>query len=274
MFVGADGQPVLLLNLERSVEAPATKVVGLPPALDRVVLRALDRSPARRFATAQEMAAAIEAAVQPATHAQVAAWMIGIARPSLEAKAELVRRVEAVEDLPPLVATGERPRITGDEPTDVDDAPTLDQEGALQVIAADTTLAAEPAAPPAPHAKSGAQRLWLWASATALLGLGLSAVWALREHRSVSPAELFFQGDLGAPLLTASVAASAPSTGEEPPAAPSATAALSASAGARATPIPARNPGRTTGGAAPADCDPPFTLDSQGHKRYKKHCFK
>jgi eukaryotic-like serine/threonine-protein kinase len=57
------------------IDAPSSRVPAVPVTLDAVVLRALARDPQNRFATAAEMAAAIEAAMPPALPSQVAAWM-------------------------------------------------------------------------------------------------------------------------------------------------------------------------------------------------------
>jgi serine/threonine-protein kinase len=81
--------------LNDDVPPPSALVPGLSPALDAVVLRGLARDPAARFATAEEMARALEAAVPPASMLQLSTWIRGLVGPSL---AERARRAENVED--------------------------------------------------------------------------------------------------------------------------------------------------------------------------------
>ena len=52
LFAGDNEGAVLEQVLFGVIEAPSTKVVGLSPALDALVMRGLDRDPSKRFATA------------------------------------------------------------------------------------------------------------------------------------------------------------------------------------------------------------------------------
>jgi beta-lactam-binding protein with PASTA domain len=62
-FRGDAPAAIAYQRLERDVPAPSARVPGVPPALDDVVRRATARDPARRFATAGEMAEALRVAV-------------------------------------------------------------------------------------------------------------------------------------------------------------------------------------------------------------------
>src|SRR5208337_354216 len=66
MFKADDDATLLSAVLAGPKESPRRWVAGLPPALDAVVMRALARDPAARFATAREMADALVRAVPPA----------------------------------------------------------------------------------------------------------------------------------------------------------------------------------------------------------------
>src|SRR5581483_425565 len=58
---GGDSEGVVVTNvLERVIPPPSTLRPDLPPGLYEVVLHALQREPAKRFASAQEMAVALE----------------------------------------------------------------------------------------------------------------------------------------------------------------------------------------------------------------------
>lgn len=75
--------------LGREVPAP-----GSTPALDAVVLRATARDPEARFATADDMAAALEAASPAAKPREVAAFLEEVGQARLEARGMLVSNLE------------------------------------------------------------------------------------------------------------------------------------------------------------------------------------
>lgn len=81
--------------LNDDVPLPSMVVPGLSPAIDAVIMRGLSRDPVQRFATAEEMARAVEAAVAPASMLQLSSWIRGLVGPSLAARA---RSAEDVED--------------------------------------------------------------------------------------------------------------------------------------------------------------------------------
>jgi serine/threonine-protein kinase len=56
LFAGKDEMETLRNVLQKPVPPPSALRPGLPPALDRVVLRALDRSPEKRYQSADELA--------------------------------------------------------------------------------------------------------------------------------------------------------------------------------------------------------------------------
>lgn len=99
-FGGTNEGEVLEKILFSKLAAPGTKVADLPKALDEVVLRALDRDPEKRFASAAEMALAIERAIDPARPSKVAAWMEEIVGESLSAQAAKLAEVETIDTGP------------------------------------------------------------------------------------------------------------------------------------------------------------------------------
>ena len=74
---------------------PSSIAAGVPAALDAIVLRALSRKPSERFATAKEMALALEAAHRPALASAVSAWVEEVAGGSLESRAQQLASVES-----------------------------------------------------------------------------------------------------------------------------------------------------------------------------------
>jgi serine/threonine-protein kinase len=96
-------------------KVPRLDSAGAP--LQAVLSRALDRDPERRFATAAEMADALEAC-GAATPAEVATWVTSVAAERLAERARLVAELEQTEDAPegggaPKPASGLRWAIAG-----------------------------------------------------------------------------------------------------------------------------------------------------------------
>jgi eukaryotic-like serine/threonine-protein kinase len=99
LFTGDSDAAVLWSVLEEPIAAPSTVVEDLPPAVDEIVLRALQRNKTERFATAQEMALALEAAVPIASPTRVGAWVRGLVGDVLEKRARIVREIETSSDV-------------------------------------------------------------------------------------------------------------------------------------------------------------------------------
>ncbi|MDB4934886.1 MAG: serine/threonine protein kinase [Labilithrix sp.] len=95
LFYGSNDGEIVRRLLELPIPPPCTINTGLTPAVDDVVLRALERDPARRFASAAEMAAALEDAILPATSRQVSEWVRALESESLAARAALVAEIES-----------------------------------------------------------------------------------------------------------------------------------------------------------------------------------
>ncbi|WP_437693142.1 serine/threonine-protein kinase [Sorangium sp. So ce176] len=76
------------------VVQPPSAFGDVPRELDEVVLRGLQRDPERRYATALEMAAALEEALPPASPRAVGAWVETTAGPLLEARAKSLGEIE------------------------------------------------------------------------------------------------------------------------------------------------------------------------------------
>jgi serine/threonine protein kinase len=93
---GSNEGEVLEQLLFGSVKPPSSRVAGVPAALDDVVMRALARDPKDRYATAQEMARALEAAVAPALTSQVAAWLEELVADSLEKQEAKLASIETI----------------------------------------------------------------------------------------------------------------------------------------------------------------------------------
>lgn len=97
LFDGDTDGEIIHRVLSGRVDAPSVHRPGLSPELDALVLRGLSMEPSARFVTADEMAAALRRAVQPASALEVAEWVKRLAR-------------EVVRPLPEMRAGHGRPR--------------------------------------------------------------------------------------------------------------------------------------------------------------------
>jgi serine/threonine-protein kinase len=76
--------------LEGTQEPPSTSRPDIPAALDAVVLRALARATTDRYASARQLAGAIEGAVTPARAPEIAEWIQRVAKKTLDVRARRV----------------------------------------------------------------------------------------------------------------------------------------------------------------------------------------
>jgi serine/threonine-protein kinase len=149
--------------LTEEIHPPSRRVPDLPPALDAIVMKGLERDPALRFATAREMAAAIEAAAPIARPIDVGAWVEATAGVLLHARAARIAEIEAAPAVRAPALHVEAPNEPTLQLRDVDEQPAV----------------------PAPRRK------WRW---VALAGIGLAGVVAalvssrLVAARRVAPA--------------------------------------------------------------------------------------
>ena len=169
LFSGEDDGEVLRKIMAMEIPPPSLHNPLVAGTVDDVVLRGIARDPSQRFATAREMALALEEAVHLATATVVGAWTERLAADTLAERAERIREVEGtasqVVDKPGPPATvrldageggvpgavGARPRLSRPPPPLPPGAP-----GSRKSLPPDSAPPAS--AIPAPPAK-GAPRL-------------------------------------------------------------------------------------------------------------------
>ncbi|MCC6645818.1 MAG: serine/threonine protein kinase [Polyangiaceae bacterium] len=249
------GEEVFAKILSAEVPPPSSIADDVPPALDRVVLRALSRDRGKRHATAADLGRAIEAAVPLASPSRVGAWVKELAERALDKRTAIVARIESLgeEVHVPAKSVPALRALSPDERTE------------------DHTLF-DPHPPRftsrVPAALRRDLRPWL-----ALVVLALSAfavVLAVRADRAPAAAKSAAPSAEPSPSAPPSATTSAPSAVSAPAAVSAAPSATSAP-----EPRPTHDKPRTTPRPAPqADCNPPFVVTAAGVKRYKKECFK
>ena len=211
--------------------------------VDPVVLRGLERDPARRFEDARAMAAALEACVAPASAVQVAEWVERVAGPELVERAARVAAIESAGAMP-LPA----------EAVSATEAPTQ---------ASSISVSKSVGSPDARREHKRARVVLAAGAVLAVIGVAL-IVRSTRAPEATAPSTS--PATSAAPPLPPDPTVSAAASANDPPIpTPTPTSTPSATLAPRPT---ARPPKR----AAPRDCNPPFTWNSQGKKLYKPEC--
>jgi serine/threonine-protein kinase len=94
LFAAESEATVLARVLTADVPPPGSIVPGLPRGIDDIVMRGLERDPAKRHATAREMALELALAGQLASPAEIGEWVAHTAPAELRALATLLGRME------------------------------------------------------------------------------------------------------------------------------------------------------------------------------------
>jgi serine/threonine-protein kinase len=98
LLEGASPVDSMLRFMSRPVIKPSQVNARVTPALDAVLVRALEPTPERRFQSAAEFARALEAAVRPATRNEIARYVEGVAFATLHEQKALLKDSVAPPD--------------------------------------------------------------------------------------------------------------------------------------------------------------------------------
>ena len=128
LFQGVDDGEVYAKVLLGHVDPPSNYATDVSASVDAIVLRGLARDRTARYATAREMALALEAAVQLAPPSQVGRWVEGLVGDALAERTEQIAGIERLDDggdsgetsLPPGSIRGESRAIQEDGKTAID----------------------------------------------------------------------------------------------------------------------------------------------------------
>jgi eukaryotic-like serine/threonine-protein kinase len=207
MFAGAEQSQIVFLVAQGAVRKPSRVVDDIPKAIEDIVMRGLERDPSKRFASAKEMALALERVERAATPMEVAEWLSLVAGPSLLQQQTLVAEMEAVtESRATFTEVAGLSRAVDEQETEVAEVPI--------VVVPDRRA-----------------RVWMAAAIAALL-LGVLAFVAFSKRGEVpntiatQPAATSAIASLP-PSPTVEATAKPPSTSSAPPPTPSASAAPS-----------------------------------------------
>jgi len=239
LFSGDNESAVLAKVIAGLVDRPSRYAPDLSPEVDAILLRALDRNPGNRFATARDMAEALEPALPPASIAEVREWVDAVTGPQLSRRLELIAEAERA-------SRSLHEKLPSPAPTTVD---------------ATTSVV--------PQVKASApteNRGWRpWAVVGALIaGVAAFLFGAIRiggvgaaVAEPASPSRLAPLGHVELAIPTSR-------------ALPTSTAPI-----APARPVPSHTQGTRRPPTPPRiNCDPPYSVGSDGIQRYKKECLK
>jgi serine/threonine-protein kinase len=282
LFQGDDEVSTFRLALDAVIRAPSEVLPELPKLLDPIVLKGLARNRADRFATAREMARALEATGLLASDREVGDWVERIAKEPLAARAERLLEVERGSS-PELHASDLDPQQAREDASlmrKIDRRPGA--EAATEIVDApeDETASSGALAAPAsrpPPARRGA----LFAAILACLALGSALVLVRASRRDPSP--LPRQSSAQASAATPGALSAPPSSLTSPipvePAAPELTATGAPTVVDSAPPASQRTRSvlHSSQTARPlpkpkTDCSVPFTIDDHGVRIPKRQC--
>jgi len=273
LFLGESEARTVSRVLNDEVSPPSKIVPELPPALDELVMRGLSRDPAKRPETARDMARELEAAIPVATPFKIAEWVEKLVGDSLAERAKSISKIEQMRDLSRGVSSNPPRMYAGaEEPTAVEyRVGQLDSD-----VDREADGDAEPEGTEAAFVVSAQKRrrnVFIVVGVLAGMLITLLVLFSVdtpsppptteipRREPSAAPTA---PATLPPPPTVATTAAPAPSltAPPEPTAAPSASAAAPKPTAVRPKPSPRPK----------ANCDPPYTIDEEGHRRYKMEC--
>jgi serine/threonine-protein kinase len=306
----AESDPAVMREAMRGdVLPPSRTVPTIPAELDAITMRGLDRDASQRYATAREMAVALEAAAAPATPRAVGEWVEATANEALVARSSALAAFESLS-LETQSSTPAHPRwveIGGDvdiDPPTTHYVPANTASARSKPSRARSEFLASSAGGPitqlssatSPSAQSDRPMpayfgwgLVAMAAGIAAVTGGGAALW-LTKNNLPTP-----NGASGATVVSTSMAAS-PRDAVSPDSKPSPAASAAIDDAAHAAPAPrptvvAATPPRPTAsifrpsptridkpaatgraGTNPA-CNPAWTVDDEGIRHPKPECF-
>jgi serine/threonine-protein kinase len=114
LFKGDSDAPLVMKVVAGVTEPPSAHARNLPADLDALVMTALSRDPAHRFASAREMADQLVRVLPPAQPTDVAAWVEELAREGLSQRAAALAEIESASSMAtvrPPGAKGAAPQL-------------------------------------------------------------------------------------------------------------------------------------------------------------------
>ena len=288
MFAGDNEGAALTRIIKNELTMPSAIAPDLAP-FDAIVRRASAAAPGDRFATAQEMARALESVGSAASHSEVSDWVQRLCGELLDERARIVAEIErsSTRSRPPLPFPSSGALKAG--PAASATMPVGAVHGASGVNGGSGVSSVTGVAPVVIPEQARSRSL----PTVALVVMGVLVVGSLTVSavllRQAGQKNASAQGIVAAPhnggattatpegLATAPASATALTATAITPletATASATAAATAATTATATATASvrRAAGPATGGRV--NCDPPYVVDKNGHQHFIPECLK
>ena len=296
LFKADDVPSLVYAIINEQVRRPSEIVPDLPPGLDEVVMKGLERDAENRWSSAREMAAALEDVLQPAPAREIGEWVHSIAGDALDWRQELVHRIESEtsSSIPPPMMRRESPvprEVTsgvvatdGADDDGRDQAPTISNETGAPEDERETLLASSNRTPTASvlddaeldeqdHARP---RIGLVAMALGGLVFVVGGVLFGMRWVSTDPNTTVGSPAAASATTVPSESESAIVISESQRNPPAVAPVVTAPVAAPITSAVMRPRGTATGITTPPprdECDNPFTVDSRGIRHPKPQCF-
>jgi hypothetical protein len=222
LFTGENEAALLKAVIMPNIQPPSAFNPDVKPELDRIVMQALSATPEERFATAHDMAEALDLCMRPASTNQVAAWLESLAGASLKARTALVAEAEAHSgttgrsEVKKLVELGAGALLAAESgPHGLKSQPTAPAPGTPSsppATGASLSVATLTLKGPAPRRSRG----WMLAAGGALVAGAVAGVVIVATHTGKPPAT---QVAAAIPAATSAIPATASAAAPTPPAA-------------------------------------------------------
>jgi hypothetical protein len=295
---------VVLRTLTKEPVAPSTVRAEVSPELDQVILKGLSRDPAGRYATAREMAQALEKVAPPAAARDVARWVDAKAGDALRIQARRFSSFDlsVATELPGRAALTPAREKMEEEPAAQREAVTSPTVEAPMPLAGEEKAAAPPetederAAPvalppplstpspePAPPAWERSRRSMAPLVVAGIFAAGVIGFVLARMLPSTPPPAAAQQAPVEASVPTPVADDGAPTSSSSPVAESaepiaSVSSPIPASASAKRNPQvgapPTAKPPATTKPNASPNCTPPYRITADGVREYKPECLR
>jgi len=273
LFDGENDSIVLARVMSSQVTPPSAFAPDVPPALDAITMRGLDRDPEKRFATAREMALALQDEVGLVAPSEIGDWVSTVAAEQLSSRAHYLAELDGLLRANPGVPA-QRPSHPPKEP-------------GARTTPSSTSISEEPV--PALHRRT------VRAAAGAVVvaaGLAVAAFGAFHKAapagdvrtpidtptpsssvKEATPVDSMGSGMMPKPIVldldewptTTTPPAAASSPPKDPP-------PRSAEPTRPRAPSSVSNPPATPAQVSRDACRPPYTVDAKGVKHYKRDC--
>jgi serine/threonine-protein kinase len=276
LFVADSEAELLNKVLTSRLEPPSRDVRALPAAVDALVMKGLCRDRNGRFATALEMAEAVQR-IAFATTGEVSAWVAATGGATIAARNDRVAQMESKSSgIVPMAAAQRGPGSEASQEAPVSEAASASPKVAAQVGKTDGTaafgsssevshLSVSKAIPRSVPLGAGLAVL----GGSLFLGALVIALLTLKLRAESSPAT-------SGQVLAVASASSAPLPGSvtitlPPPPMPTSPASAPLAPTGEPT-TPARPAPRRVVNPRPGKCSPPYTVDSSGIRTPKPEC--